>query len=313
MKKSESTALIDQGATHPFDAVRAVVAGMVGSRAAVLRPRLAADASLQVRQAVCTCLMDRLRSYDGRIMRQTLGILSRGPNPKLRAKVVSDGRLPASELPRLCKDRSVRVRLAVLKYKEDSVEGHLGLLDHRMTIVRIKAANLVLRSWHRNLLTKLDEKVASDPSPKVRQVAASSSATSLEVLEKLLRDESPEVQQALVKREAPRTLNSLCRWLAHTGDQTKPTTPLDLTRSRNPYRRAMAAGVYRAGKKRLRKLAVDKCWYVRAMTAKNGHEIELNLLAKLVEDPHPIVREQARKRLPKDWQPFLNVTNGGKP
>jgi hypothetical protein len=170
-----------------------------------------------------------------------------------------------------------------------------------------------LRSWHRNLSSKLDEKVASDPSPKVRQVAAFSSATSLKVLEKLLQDESPEVQQALVKREAPRTLNSLSHWLANTGNQTKSNTSWDLTSSQNPYRRAMVAGVYRAGKKRLRKLAADKCWYVRAMTAKNGHEIELNLLAKLVEDPHPIVREQARKRLPKDWQPFLKVTNGGKP
>jgi hypothetical protein len=182
-----------------------------------------------------------------------------------------------------------------------------------MTRIRISAAELVLRSWHRNLLSKLDEKVASDPSPKVRQVAASSSATSLKVLEKLIRDKSPEVQLALVKREAPRTHNGLCHWLAHTGNQMKPNTSWDLTSSQNPYRRAMVAGVYRAGKKRLRKLAADKCWYVRAMTAKNGHAIDLNLLAKLVEDPHPIVREQARKRLPKDWQPFLNVTNGGKP
>ena len=313
MKTSESTALVDFGAKHPFAAVRAVVAGMVGSRAAELRPQLAADASLKVCEAVRACLMERLRSYDGRIMREAIAILSRSPHAKLRAKVVEDCRLPADELPRLCKDPSVLVRLAVLKYKTGRVEGHLGLLDHKRTSVRVSAAELVLRSWHRDVSSKLDEKVASDPSPKVRKVAASSSVTSLKVLEKLIRDKSPEVQLALVKRETPRTRNCLLKWLAHTGNHGKPDSLSALTTSLNPYRRAVAAGVYRAGKRRLRKLAADKCWYVRAITAKNGHDLEPNLLTKLMEDPHPIVREQAKKRMAKNWQQFPRLTNGGRP
>jgi hypothetical protein len=313
MKTSESAALVDFGAKHPFAAVRAVVAGMVGSRAAELRPQLAADASLKVCEAVRACLMERLRSYDGRIMREAIAILSRSPHAKLRAKVVEDCRLPADELPRLCKDPSVLVRLAVLKYKTGRVEGHLGLLDHKRTSVRVSAAELVLRSWHRDVSSSLDEKVASDPSPKVRKVAASSSVTSLKLLEKLIRDESPEVQLALVKRETPRTRNCLLKWLAHTGNQGKPDSLSALTTSLNPYRRAVAAGVYRAGKRRLRKLAADKCWYVRAMTAKNGHDLEPNLLTKLMEDPHPIVRDQAQKRMAKNWQQFPRLTNGGRP
>ena len=313
MKESESSTLVDVGAQHPFAAVRAVVAGMVGSRAAELRPQLAADVSLKVRETVCACLMGRLRSYDGRIMRETFAILSRDPHAKLRAKVVEDPRLPVDELPRLCKDPSVRVRLAVLQHHGYKVNGHLGLLDHGRVGVRIRAAELVLCSWHSDVSLRLDGKVASDISPKVRKVAASSTVTTLKVLQKLIRDEAPGVQLALVERYTPRTLICLRQWLGKTGGNGKSNTWLGLAASLNPYRRAVAAGVYRAGKRRLRKLAADKCWYVRAMTAKNGHDIEPDMLARLMEDPHPVVREQAHKRVARNPKQFPNLTKGVRP
>lgn len=313
MKESVSAALVDLGARHPFAAVRAVVAGMVGSRAAELRPQLAADVSLKVRETVCECLMGRLQSYDGRIMRETFAILSRGPDAKLRAKVVADCRLPVDELPRLCKDPSVRVRLAVLRHHGYKVKGHLGLLDHGRIGVRIRAAELVLCSRHSALNSGLFEKVASDTSPKVRKVAASSSCATLKVLQKLIRDEAREVQLALVERYTPRTRICLRQWMERMGDKEKSNTLLGLTASLNPYRRAVAAGVYRAGKRRLRKLAADKCWYVRAMTAKNGHDIETDLLAGLMEDPHPVVREQAHKRVARNPKQFPNLKKGVRP
>jgi hypothetical protein len=313
MKEAQSPALVDLGSRHPFAAVRVVVAGMVGSRAAELRPQLATDASLEVREEVCACLMKRLRTYDGRIMRETLAILSRDPRAKLRAKVVEDYRLPADELPRLCQDSSVRVRLAVLRYQGHKVEGHLGLLDHKRAGVRLEAAKILFLSWRCSASQALREKAITDPCAKVRQVVAQSIQTSFRLLQKLIKDDAPEVQRALVGRYTPRTMHCLHQWMGHKSvkEQSSPF-PL-LMGNRNPYYRAAAAGVYRVGKKRLRKLAADRCWFVRAMTAKSGHDLESQLMAKLMEDPHPVVREQARERVRKNPSTYAAMSKGGRP
>lgn len=313
MRGAESSALVDQGARHPFAAVRVVVAGMVGSRAAELRPMLAKDASREVREAVCACLTSRLWTYDGRIMRETLAILSRDPDADLRAKVVEDYRLPSNELPRLCEDPSVRVRLAVLKYKGCLAKGHLGLLDHKRPGVRLEAAKLLFLSWRSGDRQALEKKAAADPCAKVRAVLAQSVQTTLKSLQKLIEDEAPAVQRAMVGRYTPRTMIGLRQWVGHKlGKETfSPLTPL--MSSRNPYCRAVAAGVYRAGKKRLRKLAADRCWYVRARTAKKGHDLESHLLAKLAEDPHPVVREQALKRIRNSASKYPELSKGGRP
>lgn len=315
MKGAESSVLVDLGSRHPFAAVRVVVAGMVGSRAAELRPQLATDASREVREEVCACLMKRLRTYDGRIMRETLAILSRDPLEKLRAKVVEDHRLPTRELKRLCKDPSVRVRLAVLEHKGHTVEGHLGLLDHKSAGVRLAAAKILFLSWCSGDRAALEEKAAADPCAKVRAVLAQSTQTPLKLLQKLIKDEAPEVQRALVGRYMPRTRVCLRGWMGKRSRKNKPDANpiLPLMGSRNPYNRAVAAGIYRAGKKRLRKLAVDRCWFVRAMTAKNGHDLEPHMMAKLMDDPHPLVRKQALERVHKKFSRYAGLSKGGRP
>lgn len=315
MKEAQSPALVDLGARHQFAAVRVVVAGMVGSRAAELRPQLATDTSLEVREAVCACLMKRLRNYDGRIMRETLAILSRDPRASLRAKVVEDYRLPVRELKRLREDPSVRVRLAVLENKGHLVEGHLGLLDHKSAGVRLEAAKILFLSWRSSDRQALQEKAAADPCAKVRAVLAQSAKTSHKLLQKLIKDEAPEVQRALVCRHMPRTRVCLRGWMRNRSRKVKPDSNpiLPLMGSRNPYDRAVAAGIYRAGKRRLRKLAADMCWFVRAMTAKNGHELELRLMANLMEDPHPVVRKQALQRIRQDRSTYAALSKGGRP
>lgn len=308
MEGGRSDALVDLGARHPFAAVRALVPGKKGHRASNWRPHLAADPDLKVRESVRVSMKDNLRHYDGKNIRETLAILARDPIAKMRAKVLSDYRMPAEELPRLCQDPSVRVRLAVLRHKGHMVKGHMGLLDHKRDIVRIAAVEILDSNWEGRSRSMLERVAVSDPCAKVRNVLAESLDTSLRTLQKLIKDKASEIQLALVDRPTPSTRISLKKWVARRLSQASEmdkSHPLPmLTGSRNPYLRAVAAGVYRAGKRRLRKLAVDRCWYVRAMTAKNGWHIEPHLLAKLMEDPHPLVREVARQRVDENPQQF---------
>jgi hypothetical protein len=64
---------------------------------------------------------------------------------------------------------------------------------------------------------------------------------------------------------------------------------------RNPYIRAIAASSNVIGKRRTRRMATDRCWYVRAMLAKYINDTAI--LETLSKDKHPLVRELATKRL----------------
>jgi hypothetical protein len=302
--------LINLGFSHPSALVRAVVAGISGRRAAQLRPKLAMDPSFPVRLNVCSYLVDRISSYDGPGIREALEILSRDPVALIRARVVQDLRLPQKNLASLFEDKSVRVRLQVLEHRCRGSRKDLGLLDHKVVGVRVEAAKLIMRNQvveqtrAKGKRTEdadplLDAKIARDASSMVRVVAAESGNTSLPVLQLLIADKSPEVQRALTKR-----CTKSVRLPANVMNELKA--------SRNPYKRALAAGIYGAGKRRLHRLAADRCWYVRAMTAKSGHKVDLALLKTLADDRHPLVQEYARGRLAKEAASAYR-TGGGRP
>ncbi len=308
MEQASTDPLLDAGARHRFAAVRALVADKRGIHASRLRLQLATDPSWMVREHVLSCMMNRLQHYRGEKISEIIALLSRDPLAKIRARVVSDYRVPRKELMRLLKDPSVRVRLAMLKYRGSDPIGHLGLLDHKRSGIRVAAAKLLL-SPSSDVSVVMADKIASDPCIQVRKVAADSTYTPDRVLQKLIKDGAREVQLAMLARRLPTTQRGLRGWIGKC--KTNPLT--FLAASSNPYRRALVAGIYRAGKRRLRKLAADPCWYVRAKTAANGQDLEPHVLAKLAEDPHPLVRQKALARIPGNPSTYNHLSKGGRP
>jgi hypothetical protein len=69
----------------------------------------------------------------------------------------------------------------------------------------------------------------------------------------------------------------------------------ELEAHRNPYVRAIVASSNVIGKRRSRRMAKDRCWYVRAMLAKNINDTAV--LETLSKDKHPLVREYATEKL----------------
>jgi hypothetical protein len=295
---TDSPMVMRLGAKHESPEVRAAVAGRVGPCAIRLRFILATDPSLKVREAVHSYLTRRVQNFEGTNITQTLVILSRDPIARMRAAVVLDRRLPKKEITRLSEDPSVRVRLKVLERESWSPTSHYGLLDHKSEKVRYLAAKLLLQSWgqggwHDKPRSGFDRMAASDVSMRIRQVAAESGYTSVKVLRKLISDKSPEVQGSLVERSLPRTKTELIRWLSK-----RVARPLKLLEAnKNPYCRAVAASSRMAGKRRLLRMESDPCWFVRAILAKNGHDLNIEALQRLAADKHPLVQLCASNRL----------------
>ena len=308
----DQSALISMGFRHSSARVRAVVAGIAGRRAAILRPKLAMDPSLRVRLSVWTYLSGKASFYKGRGIRKALEILSRDRAASIRARVVGDLRLPQESLAALFEDRSAHVRLQLLAHRCHGVRKDLGLLDHKNVRVRVHAARLIISN--QGAVSKrgkgetpesddplLDARIARDPSPMVREVAAASYHTSLPVLEFLIDDSAPEVQRALTLRFTTRGRRSA-------------KIMNELENSRSPYERAISADISGAGKERLQRLAADPCWLVRAVTAKCGHNVDIALLETLADDAHPLVREYARGRLKRSEAALAHRSRkGGRP
>jgi hypothetical protein len=298
VKYTDSPMLMRLGAKHESPDVRAEVAGLVGPCATKLRFILATDPSLKVREAVHSYLTRRVENFDTSNITETLGILSRDPLAKMRAAIVSDRRLSKRDITRLREDPSVRVRLEVLERERWSPTSHYGLLDHKSEKVRYLAAKLLLPPWgqcrwHNKPRSPFDRMAASDTSTRIRQVAAESGYTSVKVLRKLISDKSPEVQESLVERRLPRTKTELDGWL---GCVARPLKLLEA--SKNPYCRAVAVSSRMVGKRRLMRMESDPCWFVRAILAKNGHDLNIEALQRLAADKHPLVRLCANERLP---------------
>jgi hypothetical protein len=142
-------------------------------------------------------------------------------------------------------------------------------------------------------LNRFDVKIAADSSVAVRMLAAMSKITNIKSLAHLIRDADPEVQHSITQRWMPRTRTDMDTWLGKPISRALAT----LEASSNPYCRAITTGSRIAGKSRQKRLSRDRCWYVRAMLAKNGVCLADEILQCLSADSHPIVKKYAHDRL----------------
>lgn len=296
MQHSTSNELLRQGLAHPSPKVRIVLAGLPLPYLQDLRYKLAVDPAPAVREAVFLYITTHVQHHTGRKISEILTILSHDPLAKIRTMVIDDYRLPRKDVKRLGNDKSVRVRMNVLRRYCWELTSDYGLLDHKSTLVRCMAAEIIARRFNPRklgdcLMSQLENKIAKDPSPKVRVIAATAYGTSARNLKRLILDPSLDVQRGLIGRYLPMSQRNMEIWI---NTQVFGILSL-LERDRNPYNRAIAAASPRVGKRRTRRMMSDPCWYVRAMLAKNVTDLEL--LEILSKDKHNLVVEVATRRL----------------
>ena len=288
-----SVAIANRIAAYGSRTQKKRLASLPGRGAAVLRNALAKDRSMQVRQAVARYLCRRVRYHGGSRIRQGLECLSRDSEASIRAMVASDHRLSDATISRLAVDPSPRVRQEVIEHHPRQAPGDLGLLDEPSEHVRFRAAKTLLRGWGRTpkQLARLSEKVAADPSTRLRWVAAGSGVCSRKAIRLLIDDPEIFVQRQLLQHSLPKTAAAINRsWAGIKG--TKAIRVKQLEKSSDPNHRALAAALTAAGKRRLDRLANDPCWYVRAVALSNTR-ITRALVKRLARDLHPLVRETA--------------------
>jgi hypothetical protein len=298
MKHATSNNLLRQGLAHSSPKVRVVLAGLPLPYMQDLRYKLAIDPAIEVREAVFNYINKHVQDHKGRKISEILTILSHDPSEKIRTMVIDDYRLPCEDVDRLGNDKSVHVRLNVLRRRSWSLTSDYGLLDDKQITVRCKAAEIITRSLGVRIyretkdrtLKRLEVKIAADPSTKVRVILAGASDASAKILRRLINDPSPEVQRKLTERFMPMTPAKTAKWSERKYEVLK-----ELEVHRNPYIRAIAASSNVIGKRRTRRMATDRCWYVRAMLAKYINDTAI--LETLSKDKHPLVRELATKRL----------------
>jgi hypothetical protein len=64
------------------------------------------------------------------------------------------------------------------------------------------------------------------------------------------------------------------------------------------------------GKRRLMRMESDPCWFVRAILAKNGHDLDVEALQRLALDKHPLVQLCASNRLNDAMKPNQILEEG---
>jgi len=298
MRHATSNDLLSQGFAHPSPKVRVVLAGLPLPYMQDLRYKLAVDPALEVREAVFDYIKNRVKDHNGRKISEILTILSNDSCVKFRARILDDYRLPREEVDRMGKDKSVRVRLNVLRRCTWRLTTDYGLLDEKRVLVRYKAAEIIARSldfspfkvMNDRALSRLEAKIAADPAHEVRVILAGAYDASPKILKRLIKDPSPEVQRELTERFLPRTARETAKW-----SDKKTGVLKDLEAHRNPYIRAIAASSNVIGKRRSLRMSKDRCWYVRAMLAKNISDP--TILETLSVDKHPLVCEYANEKL----------------
>ena len=298
MRHATSNDLLRQGLAHPSPKVRVVLAGLPLPYMQSLRYKLAVDPVLKVREAVFDYIKNHVKDHYGRKISEILTILSNDPCVKFRARILDDYRLPCEEVDRMGKDKSVRVRLNVLRRCTWRLTTDYGLLDEKRVLVRCKAAEIIARSldfspfkvMNDRALNRLEAKIAADPAHEVRVILAGAYDASPKILKRLIKDPSPEVQRELTERFLPTTARETAKW-----SDKKTGVLKDLETHRNPYIRAIVASSNVIGKRRSLRMSKDRCWYVRAMLAKNINDPAI--LETLSKDKHPLVCEYANEKL----------------
>jgi hypothetical protein len=298
MKHSTSNDLLRQGLAHPSPKVRVVLAGLPLPYMQDLRYKLAVDPVLKVREAVFDYIKNHVKDHNGRKISEILTILSHDPCVKFRARIIDDYRLPSEEVDRMGKDKSVRVRLNVLRRRSWRLTTDYGLLDEKRVLVRSKAAEIItlsldfdpFKKMNDRVLNRLEAKIAADPAHEVRVILAGAYDASAKILKRLIKDPSPEVQRELTERFFWGTARDTAKW-----SEKKTGVLKELEAHRNPYIRAIAASSNVIGKRRSLRMSKDRCWYVRAMLAKKISDPAI--LETLSKDKHPLVCEYANEKL----------------
>ena len=296
MQHSSSNVMLRQGLSHPNPKVRIILAGLALPYVQDLRYQLAVDPTREVRLAVFDYIKYHVPHHTGRKISEILTILSQDPCAKVRTKIIEDHRLPKEEVDRMCSDKSVRVRLNVLRCLSWNLTTDCGLLDHKRACVRIKATHIITNAFayykriEDSRIDQIEVKIAADSSPAVRSILAGASNTSPSILQQLIEDPSPQVQRRLTKRILPKTRSKMASLSSEKTGVLK-----DLETHRNPYIRAIVASSNIIGKRRSLRMAEDCCWYVRAMLAKNIYDPAI--LETLSKDKHPLVCEYANEKL----------------
>jgi hypothetical protein len=255
---------------------------------------------VDVRQATLQYLQGEVPTHVSRGISESLALLARDPETRIRAVVARDHRIDDSVIAELGRDTAPEVRQTVLDFHQLKVSTDLGLLDEPEPASRLKAANTLLSKewWGNTSASRLaSEKAARDSDPAVRLVTAKSAHATCVALSLLIDDPDPQVQQALAERPMFRSWCKTARLNAGIGLRSRRAA-LAAATSGNPALRAMAAGMTGAGTRSLKDLSRDVSWFVRHTVA--GHpKVESTVLASLAEDPHPLVRARAQSRIAK--------------
>jgi len=249
----------------PLESIRLDVAQFVYVGGKILDD-LSQDESVKVRLAVA----EHLYARD-----ETLDRLSQDDSVDVRVKISERWYLSDTILDCLSQDSSVEVRVNVagcfslfsraicdrLKIEfswRDKivpsywVDGYRGVNDIGVAEMLEKENLLHLR-------------LARDVSPKVRTAVATSPWTSPEALAVLIDDGDNDVREALLARTLPRTTAHQDRWCERFRVQGGGS----LGDHENPYIRAIVANQRLTGKRLLRRLAEDECWYVQAIVKRH--------------------------------------------
>lgn len=302
--KGYSKELLHAAHRSPDPDIRALLARKQGPIASRLRKSLAKDESVEVRKAVADHIRWSLHHHNGVNIQSCLAALVRDSEPSVRVLVAPDHRLTRSDFTLLCSDPSPEVRLTLLKTRRTEFHGHLGLLTESNWRIRNCAAKEALdadlaRKQSGKFTSKyaVDRVIANDSSATNRAIAAQHNNTSVTVLSRLLSDPSHLVRIAFLKRKPIQTQNQFSNWVRLAFPPLKIPI-IELTDHRNPIFRAILAQYPKAGIRRLKRLADDPSWFVRASVALNP-KVPAFLLAGILEKADAHIRDFLVSRLAK--------------
>jgi hypothetical protein len=257
--------------------------------------RLAKDPSVNVRQRLVLRLRTNRFQQSTKTNKVLVDILSRDPEPKIRADVLNDYRISSQRLRKLIIDPEEEVRLSLAKrIPRIDLHNYQYLAIDDSPKVRLAAAkNMLLfgHAWgtlnqsinmhnfpHLQDLEKFLSPQTQDICEAIRLNLAKSIFTPAKTLNELVNDPSGKVKKALLNRNTfPRDVYIKLAQRSRTKALLKQDPGFGLTvdvlrytsNSNNAYVRAMTARNGKTPISLLRKLANDKCWLVRKQLARN--------------------------------------------
>ena len=298
-EQSQNPALLDFAARHPRAILRAVAASLPGRVASSLRPQLAVDPSFKVRWAVLKFYLTKKADYRGHRFRKGLELLTRDPDPRIRAAIARDIRHDRETLIRLMNDEDVSVALSTVEAHTDlALEGHYRVLQTDNRVLRRRAASTLLSRRHTDYRRPkrlqrdhflFDKAFMASGDSLIRAHLARDLATTDEAREQLAQDADLTVRLALFEAMvSTRHSFRMKKAIAAAGG-----TGQALASSASPWLRGLSVRMGVSGRGvRARTLAGDPHWLVRASVA-HAPGLSKALRQSLAQDPDPAVRRIA--------------------